>query len=322
MKDENYFDIPLISYSALSKFDKEGPRSINKPFENADAEYFILGHAVEELIQGDMKSFNKKFIVTDNVKPTASLGLVADAMVENNIKATPEEAIAVAKMLGLWSSVKKEDVFRAKVDVPQLWEYLKLEKSKKNKMLLSSEAYLVAQTMAKSVSEHEFTKNLVNPDEKGVDLLPQVVIIWKNGKFKSKLDWIRVDHNKKEIVPIDLKTGAVAKEDFIRQFFKLRYDIQAAMYHDAVLEWAFENYPDYSIEPFKYIYISKIDPLCPITFTITDETLLQGRDGREVEGRLVRKGYVQLAEEYDWHLANNSFSYSKEAYESSGNILI
>lgn len=319
MKDSEYFKMKLKSYSKLANFDEHGARAINKEFKS-DAAFFSLGHLTEELLQGDKKSLKEKFIITDNVKPSASLGVLADAMIENNATENLNTAVTLSRGLGLWDNVKKEEVYEKKIDIPQFWEYLRLQKT--NKILVSHEDYHKAMTMKKGLLESGFTRGIFNLT-KDEELKYQEVIIWNKETCKSKLDIIKINHKNKTITPYDLKTTGFDKERFIGSFYKLRYYIQASMYYDAMEEWRFNNYPDYKLKPFQFIVVQGEDPTNPMVYTVSDLKLGEGRDGfYNEDGKLLRKGYLQLINEYDWHINMDKFDFSVDTYEADGNILI
>ena len=319
MTDEQYFKIDLLSYSKLSNFDKHGAKAINKEY-GGDTDAYNLGALVEELVQGDSDSVKEKFIITDNVKPTAFLGDLTNAMIDNDAEHNIDTAITLAKMLGLWSSVVNPDVYKKKIDKPQFWEYLKLQKT--NKRIVSPETRDLAEIMRNGLLNGEYTRNIFNCD-KNQELIYQEVIIWNNKTCKSKLDIIKIDHNKKTITPYDLKTTGFDKEDFINSFYKFRYYIQASMYYEAINEWRFNNYSDYLLKPFQFIVVQDIDPSNPVVYTVSDTIIDKGHSGfYNEDGKLLRKGYDQLIDEYLWHVNNEKFSFSKETYESNGNITI
>lgn len=319
MTDEQYFDIDLLSYSKLSNFDKNGAKSINREY-GGDTYAFNLGALVEEIIQGDSKSVREKFIITDNVKPTASLGELVDAMLDNEVNEKIEDAVALAKMLGLWSSIKKEEVYRAKIDIPRFWEYLKLQKSKKR--IVSPDTYALANDMANGLLNGKYTKDIFIYNDTQ-EVLYQEVIIWNNKTCKSKLDIIKVDHKKKTITPYDLKTTAFDKEDFINVFYKFKYYIQSSMYLDAVEEWRFKYYPDYILKPFQFIVVQDMDSSNPMLYTVSDTIIDKGRDGfHNDDGKLMKRGYLELIDSYNWHVKHNKFDFSRITYESKGNITI
>jgi len=242
------------------------------------------------------------------------LGQLADAMIENKAAHNLDTAYTLAKMLGLWARTKDEVKYKANIDIPQFWGYLKLQNEERR--VVSPELYNLAKALAKSLVTHEFTCEIF----KG-DVIYQPVIIWEDGRFKSKLDLIKVDKKNKTLTPYDLKTTAFPIREFRNQFYKLRYYIQASMYMDAAREWAFKNYPGYELKPFQFIVVSRSNPKSPAIFATNELLYLSGKNGfYKEDGTLWRKGYIQLAEEYEWHIEKEEFSYDKDVYESNGVI--
>lgn len=318
MTDEQYFDIKLLSFSALSNFDTNGAKAINRKY-GGDTSAFNLGALVEEIIQGDKKSIADKFIITENTKPTASLGQLVDAMIDNDVELNIDEAVSLARMLGLWSSVKKEEVYRGKLTA-QFWEYMRLQKS--SKRIVSPEMYLIAEQMAKGLLTSKYTKDIFKCKEHE-EIIFQKVIIWNYETCKSKLDIIKVDHKNFTVTPYDLKTTGFDKEVFINSFYKFKYYLQASMYNSAVSELMFKEYSSYELKPFQFIVVQSSDPSNPITYTVSEHIIEKGMEGFYTEeGKLLKKGYLQLIEEYTWHVKNNKFDYSKNTYECKGNIMI
>lgn len=324
MTEKEYRKLSSISYSNLKNLDKDGPSSI-KDHEEVDLEAFALGkyveEVVEELITGDTTLIQSKFIVTDTGKPTAMLGTLADAMIANSAELTVTNAFLLAKGLGLWSSIVNETTYRNKFDKPEFWDYLHLKKEA-SRIIISRDLAKLGDLMGKSVHRGQFTRDIFKK-RKNVDFISQMIIEWGNKQFRSMLDYVEIDHNKHTITPYDLKTSGFPIEDFVSNgFYKQRYYIQSSMYTDALEEWKFDNYPDYTLKPFQFIVVSRLQPTKPLRYTISDSVLEAGREGFYRDDRLVRKGYIQLAKEYKWYVDNDKFDFSMSTYENNGNILI
>lgn len=323
MTEKEYRSLSNISYSNLKELDTKGPSSINNS-EELDIEEFALGKFVEEIVEELITGkdlISEKFIITDTPKPTAMLGQLADAMLANKAELKIENALILAKGLGLWSNIKNEDTYKAKFDNPEFWEYLKL-KRQTTKVVISSELAKLGKLMGNSVFKGEFTKHIFYL-EPGVELISQLVIQWGKKQLKSMLDYVKIDHNRQTITPYDLKTSGFPVEDFVSTgFFKQRYYIQSSMYSDALEEWKFDNYPSYTLKPFIFIVVSRIQPTRPLCYTISNTIYNSGREGFYKDDKLTRKGYLQLLNEYIWYVKNNKFDFSMSTYESKGNILI
>jgi len=322
MKDKEYFKIPLLSYSRLARFDESGAKSINEEFGESNQEFYALGALTEEIIQGDLVSLKENFIISDFVRPTASLGDLADEMLANNAELKGETAMVLARALGLWSNVKKDEVYLKKFDTKEFWGYLKLYRNKGDRKIVSPKLFDLATEMAKGITEGMFTKDIFESNAKR-ELLYQEVILWNNETYKSKLDLMVIDHNLKSIIPYDIKTSAFPAEEFKSQFYKFRYYIQSSMYTDALEEWRLEHYPEYLLKPFQFIVVSRENPSTALTFTVDETMIDKGRDGiHRDDGSLMRKGYKQLTEEFNWHVDSQQFDFSFTTYENKGNILI
>lgn len=317
MKDEDYFARPELSYSGLARFDKDGVAVFSTEVEH-DKEYYHLGALVEELIDGDIESVNAKFLITDNTRPTAMLGELADAMIENNATHNSTTAFTLAKGLGLWANIKNDETFTKKFDIPQFWGWLKLQDE--SRRVVSKDIYYLAKAMAKGLTDSQYTSHIFKSNKKN-ELISQPVILWGKGKYKSKLDFIKINHTDKTITPYDLKTSAFPVEDFRNQFYKFRYYIQSSMYTDALREWAFTNYNGYTLKPFKFIVVSRTKPGFPLVYTVPESIINSGRDNfYNDDGVVWRRGYLQLTEDFEWHIDNKAFDYNRIVYEFNGDI--
>lgn len=98
-------------------------------------------------------------------------------------------------------------------------------------------------------------------------------------KLKFMPDLLVVDHKEKTVQPVDLKTSAMPAWGFKENFLRLRYDIEATLYADALRQVmdSTEEYKDYTILPYLFTDISRSDKV-PVTF-VYDQTDPSQQDG-------------------------------------------
>lgn len=80
-----------------------------------------------------------------------------------------------------------------------------------------------------------------------------ILFEYNNVKCKALLDIVAINHDEKLIKPIDVKTTKERGYNFVSSVRRLRYDVQAYWYTMALQQ----AYPDYTIEPFLFIVLSK-----------------------------------------------------------------
>ena len=121
---------------------------------------------------------------------------------------------------------------------------------------------------------------------------------------KGLIDIMIIDKEKKEIELYDLKTTSDYPLDFIKSYFKYRYDIQGSFYHELVKL----NYPNYTIKFFRFIVVSFDKRGVPYMFEMTPNELFGARNGR-IKFERYYKGYRELLEDYKLHQSTGNWDY-------------
>ena len=92
-----------------------------------------------------------------------------------------------------------------------------------------------------------------------------------------------VDHEKKIVYPIDLKTSSHTEWDFFESFVQWRYDIQARLYW-RIIRWNMDQdplYKDYQLADYTFIVVNK-KTLTPLRWKFEDTqkkgTLIYGKN--------------------------------------------
>lgn len=152
----------------------------------------------------------------------------------------------------------------------------------------------------------------------GVDVYQQepIEFEYRGIKLKCLPDHFEVHHNEKIIKPYDLKcTWQV--EEFAYNYIKNRYDIQNGLYNEGIRQWAKSKYPDYIIEPMRFITVDATGVTNPLIHETTYEDMENAFTGYEING----KRYIGINEAIDgikWANDTSNWSMSKEAFEQKG----
>lgn len=92
-----------------------------------------------------------------------------------------------------------------------------------------------------------------------------------------------VDHEKKIVYPIDLKTSSHTEWDFFESFVQWRYDIQSRLYW-RIIRYNMDNdplYKDYELADYTFIVVNK-KTLTPLRWKFEDTqkkgTLIYGKN--------------------------------------------
>lgn len=148
------------------------------------------------------------------------------------------------------------------------------------------------------------------------EVIYQLVVLWND--CKVMLDIVYINHATKTIKPIDLKTTSVKNHDVEATIVKYDYIYQAGMYHLGISNWRNNNYPDYTIDNFSFIFSEKSVTFVPIEMQVSDIDLNASIYGGVDKFNNYQKGILDLIDELKWHQTNNKWDYRLGAYMSNG----
>ena len=158
MTDKEYREDERLNYSTISNFDKIGIKIFKEKEDEGYKDYFAFGDAVETKVMSGNEEFIKNFVISDLNKPTASLGILADAILKNNVPLKEDSVVTLAKMLNLWKRTKDPDIYRATAFNKELKNYIKLQRS--NKTFISTPDYLLANSCVNGLETSKYTKDI------------------------------------------------------------------------------------------------------------------------------------------------------------------
>lgn len=320
MIDNNLITDLRLSFSRVSEFDRNGPRSLIDR-QKISGEFLDFGSLVDDMLQPDF-DINDKYYVFDGEKPTAMLGTLCDYFVEHLDKIKYDNLnkfiLDSIKQLGLWKTTKDDDKLLAKY-TKEAHEYVVAMIESKNKTLVTNLLVQEATEMVSVLKTHEFSRDFILGD-----LEYQVEINFEIGNFKflSFLDYIKIDHVNKTIRGIDLKTGSKPVSEFLSNFIKYRYYLQGQIYKMALYNYAIDNnLEDYVILPFQFLYCGRYEKI-PTFLEVSNKWEEASLNGFTTTSGYKYKGLYELVDSIEWHWRNEVFNMSKEQYENNGFIQI
>ena len=323
--EAEYREIKRTSYSLLSSIDKDKHRALGKVFKPTIPT--IYGVLTESILFGDYVE-DEYYIFTCEA-PTEKLKLACDVIFKTLPTSKPlisyrDEIIKCFKEqeIDYWS--KKEPEWIADKFIKEVSEYWMEWKDSLGKIRITNELLDSAKLAVRTLKSHQFTRNIFNVNSFfNVEKQSQVKLTFEylGREFKAMLDWLIIDHDSKIIKPYDLKTGGKYAEEFEDSFFYWRYDIQALLYTHAVYKLRDDKYPGYTVDPFKFVFISRKDEYRPLIWVSTF-LQIQGTLKGFVRNNVYYKGVKSLLSDLDWYKARPNASYSREIYESHGEVLI
>ena len=309
MKPKKLFDISwqvdeptyraddALSYSSIAKFAREGFNKLDTLFDKFETTSTIFGSAVDALITGGQEEFDKDFMVADFPPLTESVEKVVKALFDEfcvthrTLYDIPEiEIIGRTEALKYQLNWKPET--RVKVIREQGNEYYTLMYAANGRKILSTEVKEQVDAAVNALHNSPATMFLFMPNN-------QFNLRWEREyqlKFKATFegvnyrcmaDLLLVDHDKKIVYPIDLKTSSHTEWDFFESFTQWRYDIQARLYWRIIRANMDSDslYKDYELADYTFVVVNK-NTLTPLRWKFEDTkksgTLIYGKQ-RQIE---------------------------------------
>ena len=346
LMEEQYRDLNIPSYSVLSSIKQQGidvlsgeKLSFNFKFGKLVDTMCFEPHKVKEL-----------FYRGSTVKPpTSSHKKIVDKILENIFsKDSSNEKPGIAGLKRKKSSVSNklkdykskivnyciaEGVLKTYNDdkkystiVSSSSDYFKDKVDSMGKILIKDEMWKLAHQTAITLQTHRFTAKYFAKNVDGVEIFYQYQFDVKvNGRrVKGMLDCVIVNHHKKIIIPVDLKTGEAPVKGFPHLYVYHGYYIQGGLYREA-LRTIVENDFDldgYVVNPFEFIYISKLNPYKPMIYVVDDELHDNALHGFTGVYGYFNEGVYQLIEDYYACVEDGYCEYTKTEENNKGRVII
>ena len=136
--EEEYRADPALSYSTLSRFDREGFANIDKLFDKQEAPSLLLGQLVDTIITDGEEEFNNRFVVAEYPDIPDSIIQIVKALFNKFsdtyriLESIPNEVYRYKKKLVLLKLLKDNTYrfFEIKT-ITQLRQWIKDYKDKK-----------------------------------------------------------------------------------------------------------------------------------------------------------------------------------------------
>ena len=296
--EEEYRADPALSYSTLSRFDREGFNKLDSLFDKIETPSLTFGSAVDSIITGGQEEFDSRFMVADFPNTPDSIIQIVKELFNRfsdtctNINLISNNAIIeVASLYSYQNNWKPET--RAKVIKEKGFDYYNLLYLSQDKTILNTEIYQDICRAVDALKTSEATKFYFadnNPFEPNIERFYQL-------KFKATLnsidyrcmfDELVVFTDTKEIQPLDLKTSCKKSDrewDFPTHYIEWNYQMQNRLYVRILQDVISKDdyYKDYKILPYKDIIIFKGSdtPLVwDIPFTFEKGTLYFGKNNQ------------------------------------------
>lgn len=248
VSEPEYRQDPALSYSTLARYEREGFNNLSTLFDRIESPSLTFGSLVDTLITGTDKEFNDQFMVADSISISDSLISITLRLFKqfkdeyNDIQDIPSN-----KLLDVIKDIQWNNHWLPKTRVTKIKSdcagYYKLLYIADGRTIISSKLNNVAESVVNSLKSSDSTKFYFEDNSPFDDNVQRFYQL----KFKSTLQGINfrcmadeliVVHDKKIVVPIDLKTSSKPEWDFYKSFIDWRYEIVILF----IIFWGYEKF--------------------------------------------------------------------------------
>lgn len=293
------------SYSFLKDLSERDNLAILSPKEAFESKGLTLGSIVDKMCSDSSYVVSDEYTICDielDLSGTTNPSKIVKQLFDNGIIVERDDMETIL-LASTECGVKRNPDFNE-----AFWQQVELSNMKiMGSKIVSSAEVELAYKMFDVLNTHEWTKDIFNPGL-DIEVLNQAPIFFEvNGvECKALVDKILVDHKAKVIQPYDIKTGA--ERDFLANFYKYKYYYQGSHYTIGLSKVCMRH-PElqgYTINPFRFIYLSRADSNTPIQFEMDAEFVSMANAGWRSASGYNYKGLRDLREDYKWYMVNGA----------------
>lgn len=316
MNEQEYREAEGISRSLLSDFD-DHPMNIKEPREAVESNAFRIGSAFDALMFQSADEWNERYYVATATPPTGMMESMVEAAI--NIKlADPFGDVDVAELAFEASDYKPSYKKTALKQFETFNDYINERCENDGKVCISQQEYeMMSKMKVNCLTDSSAMKFFIKDVHPDLELKFQVPVFWEQSGLtcKALLDIVLVDHAKKKIYPVDLKTTSSSVYHFASSFIKYKYYLQASMYTAAIEElFVNEISEGYTVENFKFIVVGTTGRNDVLTYTVSDEDLQAGDYGYTDLYGNYHRGWITLLEDLQWHYEHDLWKHPRDVY--------
>jgi hypothetical protein len=261
---------PALSYSTLARYEREGFNNLDKLFDRIETPSLVFGSCVDTLITGNEEEFNQLFMVAEldnNISDT--LVIIVKRLFEtfkdkySSLKNIPNDDVISCIEDIQWNNhwLPKTRANKIKEDCAGYYGLLYIAN---NRTIISTKTYNEVIKAVDALKTSDSTKFYFEPNNMFDDDIQRFYQLkfkatFNGINYRCMADEIIVFHNKKLVVPVDLKTSSKTEWDFYKSFLEWRYDIQARLYWRIIRDNMDRDpyFKDFKLAPYKFIVANK-----------------------------------------------------------------
>lgn len=286
VSEDQYRNDPSLSYSILSKYERDGFHKLSSLYDKIQTSSLTFGSMVDTLITAGKEEFDKLFYISNHIDVTDKIKNIV-----NNIRNifishgdTPPERLKNVcddEILDCANEVEYQMRWKDETRIKSIREladeYYYVCNKAMDKIVITEDDYNDAVACVETLMNADATRNIFNPTpfDGEIEVLYQLKFKHKfNGvPYRGMMDLISVNHTKKTIQPYDLKTSSHFEDEFPLSFVTWGYSIQARLYWRLINENIKRDdyFKDFTVLPYKFIVINR-NSLKPLIWNFDNTT--------------------------------------------------
>jgi len=340
--EAQYRAVEMDSSSSLKDFSQDRKKYYKKyilgeKVEDKDSSAANMGRIVETLLM-EPHLFDDKFYMSSCTSaPTGLMLDFVEALYKHTRDATDENGIVTTPMNELLEAAYKDSGFKIKYeaviskfigsDAEIYYNEIRTVRSK-NLTVVNTTEISIAEKIVEQLRINSTTAPIVNlTNSSRYEIIDQMQVegyTIDGHKFKSMLDKVVIDHDKKTIQPYDLKcTWSV--ENFYEEYYLYRRAyIQAYLYYHAMAHLVNNTespYHGYHVEYLQFIVCDSTNYYQPLIYTLDMNDMLAAYNGFIHKGRTY-PGVGDIIAALSWCVTTGTWTISHKNYLSNGIVNI
>ena len=283
ISEEQYRENPALSYSLIATYEKGGFSSIPHLYDKKESDALTFGSMVDTIITEGMEKFQEKFVIADFKIPSDSIKEVIDFLLEHSTEEffedIPDDVILTTCDLKEYQMRYKAETRLSKIKL-EGEAYYNTIRQIGNRKVVSDEVYQEVLAVVGALKSHTQTSKYLQQtkEDSNIEFLYQQKFSTNLGGLdvRCMFDLIIVNHDRKIIIPIDLKTSSMLEYDFPKKYLENRYDLQSRLYCKILKNIIKDDeyFKDFKIGDFRFMVVNKNNRL-PLVF-IDEYSFVEG----------------------------------------------
>jgi hypothetical protein len=324
------------SSSSLKEFSLDRKKYYKKyilgeTVEEADNQASIMGRIVETLLLEPHLFYDKFYMSACSSAPTGLMLAFVEALYKHTKEATNDDGIVTRPFEDITKDAYVDSGFKIKYEAviakfqgsdAEIY-YDEIRRVRANNLtVVTAQDVTNAEKIVEDLRTNPVTADVVNVVS-GVNYTVynqlQLEYEFEGMQFKSMMDKVVIDHEKKTIQVYDLKcTWSV--ENFLEEYYLYRRAyIQAGLYYQAAIHFmnSVEELRGYHVEYPRFIVCDSTGYYNPLIYTLSQKDIESAFNGFTHKNREY-VGIFKIIKDLKWAVENNVWNISRENSINNG----